>query len=331
MNASRQSLIVSAVICVLLAALFVARYLLAPYPAEAPFEGGMPLAAALARFSTTMPWLSTSLAVVIVVWTLLVVVQLTIKYAPAASRNYLPAQIFLIAVGGTVVSGEALAALTVAWLMALAAQQLVFSFHKGYSFPELFHAGFYLGLIPLLYAPAVIVVLPATLTALTIYRRSGREAIVCLAGLALPVPAAGFIHLATGAEGGFIWRELWRCLSEARVQEQFPPYSAVAVAVLVMILALIGIVWALGHKKNVRKTQYKFIVHTSFVLLLVVASACVPGTSTTLAAFAAVPCALTIPYAFQGKAAATSTVVYCLVVVAVFALNLLPVLGISLP
>jgi hypothetical protein len=110
-----------------------------------------------------------------------------------------------------------------------------------------------------------------------------------------------------------------------------PPYSAVAVAALVLSLDLVAILWVPSHKKSVRKTQYKFIVHTSLVLLFLLATAAIPGSSTTLAALAAVPCALCVPYAFPGKLATFSTAIYCLVVAAVLALDLPPVLGISIP
>ncbi len=266
MNASRQSFVVSALICALLAALFVARYLLAPMPVEAPFEDGMPLAAALTRLTAARPWFAAAVAAMIVVWTLLVVVQLTVKYAPAASRNYLPAQIFLVCAGGMTVSGEALASLAVAWLSALATRQLAFSFHKGYGFTQVFHAGFYLGIIPLLYAPAAVVVPVIAIAALVIYRRSGREMIVCLA---------------TGDGAGFIRSELRRCTFEHLSVWEALPLSGLGVAVPLSALTLVGILWALGHKKNVRKTQYRFMQHTLLALLAVAASAPLPSTSAT--------------------------------------------------
>jgi hypothetical protein len=329
MNASRQSFLVSAVICVSMAALFVVRYRLAPYPVETPFEGGMPLAAALTRFSIAHGWWAAACGGAIVVWTLLVVVQLSVRYAPAAGRNYLPPQIFLITAGALAISGEALAALVGALLLALATRRFVSSFHKGYAFAEVFHAGFYLGLIPLLYAPAVVPVVAVAISAILIYRRSLREGVVCLAGLLLPVPAAGFIHWALGDGGSLVYRELWRCTLASRpVAGQLPDSAAFVAAltgVLVVALALVGIIWVAGHKKSVRKTQSKFIGYISVLLLLLAASAAVPGMSTTLFALVAVPCAVSVPYAFTTPVARISTVIYCLILTAILALHLPPV------
>jgi hypothetical protein len=321
MNASKQSFIASALLCVVLAALFVARYRLAPLPIEAPFEGGMPLAAMLVRVTALHPWLAAVVAAVLVGWTLTVVVQLTIKYAPAASRNYLPPQILLICVGGMIVSDEAPAAIVVVWLSALAARQLVHSFHKGYSFPELFHAGFYMGLIPLLYAPAAAIVPVIAIAALVIYRRSGREAVVCLAGLLLPLSGAGFIYWATGAGADFIYRELWRCALDGREVWSRLPVSLLVVAVPLLAIVMVGIFWALTHKTDIRKAQYKFLQLTSVALLSAAASGFIPGTSTTFFALAAVPCTLTIPYAFPMKLTSVSTALYCTILAAVFILG----------
>ncbi len=331
MNASRQSLIVSALLCALLAALFVARWRLAPYPVEAPFEGGMPLAAALTRFTVAHGWWGAACAAVVIGWTMLLVVQLSVKYAPAASRNYLPPQIFLVAAGGLVIAGEALAALLAAWFLVLAVRQFAFSFHKGYSFTELFHAGFWLGLVPLLYAPAAVWVVPVAVSALVIYRRSVREAVVCLTGLALPLPAAGFVHWAMGAEADYIWHEVWRCTAQSPGVEFALPFTTIAVAAPVAVLVVSALVRAAGMRNNIRKTPWKFVGFTALTLLWMAGSAALPGTSTTLVALLGVPCAVCVPYAFAGRGAGVSTTIYSLILAAVLVLRLLPVLGIRVP
>jgi hypothetical protein len=326
-NASRQSFIVSALICIALGALFVARYRLMPYSVEAPFEGGMPPAAALTRLAVNQPWVALAIGAVMLTWTLMLVVQMTIKFAPAASRNYLPAQIFLILGAGIVISGEALASLTAAWLFTLALRQLIFSFNKERGFGEVFHAGFFLGFIPLIYAPAAVMVPAVAASALLIYRRTGREAIVTLVGLALPLGSAEFIRWAVDAPGNPLWREIWRCVIVHRNVVDTLPRTAAFVVGGVMLLALVAVLWMAGHKKGVRKTPATFMHHTTWTLVFVVASAFVPGTSTTLAALLAVPGALIVPYAFAGRAGGFSTLIYCAILAAVLVLDLLPFFG----
>jgi hypothetical protein len=333
-NASRQTLVASAAICALLAALFVARWRLAPLPVETPFEGGMPLAAILTRFSFPGGgWFAAALGALSVGWTMLVVVQLGIKYAPPGSRNFLPPQIFLAAAGGLALAGDALASLTAALLLALSLRRLASSFHKGYSFPELFHGGFYLGLIPLLYAPAALAVPVIAASAVFLYRRSLREAVVCLAGVLFPVPAAGFVHWALGGEGGYIYAELWRCTLEAPSRPGFEgvPTLALVAAALLTVPALVATIWVTGHKKGLRKAQHKFVGVGAIALATFAATSALPGASTFVFALCSVPCAVVWPWAFTGRVARFSTALYCVTLGAVLALDLLPILGIPVP
>ncbi len=324
-----------------MAVLFAVRYVLVPYPAEALLsEGDMPIAAILTKFSATVPWLAAACAGVLILWTLVLVVQLTVKYSPQGVRNYLPPQIFLVAAVGIVVPGEALAAVLAAWLLVHATRQFVFSLQKGYRFAEVFRAGFYSGLIPLLYAPAALIALVVIPAALSIYRRSGREATVCFIGFLLPVPLAGFAHWAAGDNADFIYRELWRCCFSGGAGGAFEnasdffgsiPVSTIVVAAFVLILVFTAMGWALTHKTGMRKTPYKFMQHVSLMFAVTLASAAVPGSSPMLYVLCAVPAALAVPYAFPGKWSTVSSTVYCLLLATVLVLNLFPVIGIPLP
>lgn len=94
MNASRQPFVISAAICVILAGWLVARGL-------AGAGGQIQAATGQAQMSV---W-AIAAAAVVLVWTLVLVAQLTIKYGPQGGRNYLPQQIFIVAVGSSVSCG----------------------------------------------------------------------------------------------------------------------------------------------------------------------------------------------------------------------------------
>lgn len=317
--------------------IFALRYALAPYPsetiaalsAESLATGGtsMPLAAALTRFTTEMGWLAALWAGLIVLWILIIVVQQSVKYTPATNRNYLPPQIFLAVATGLVIPGEALAGLLAAWLFVLSVRQFASSFHKDYRFPEVFRAGLYLGLMPLLYAPTAAIAPIVAIVSLSIYRRSWREFTVSLAGLLLPVPAAGFVHWAMGLPADFIYRELWRVATTPAGEDffrDFMPLPSTVVAGVTAVLVLTGVFWAVTHKKGIRKTQQKFMLVSALSMAIVAVTALLPGTSPTIMPIIAVPAALCVPYAFSGKLAGISSIVYYVVIVACFALNLAP-------
>ncbi len=332
-NAARQPFYFSALVSGLLAILFAVRYAAVPYPVEAPFTDGMPIAAAITGFSVQHPWTAALIAGVLLVWLLFVIVQLTVRYASAMSRNYLSMQFFMIAACGIVIPAEAIASYIAAFLLVLSTRQFISAFRKDYRFGEAFRAGFYLGFLPLFYAPSIILLLliPGVMS---LYRRSVRELVVCAVGALLPIPAAGFIYWAVGESSVFVYREIWRCtIGSPMLYHGFPsvPVTAVVVAGLVMLLVLAAVVWFLTHRKGMRTKQRKMMAHVSLMQLFLLLSLPVPGSSFTVFPLIAVSVAMVVPYSFSGKQAVFSSLLYCMLLLAVLALNLLPVLGISVP
>lgn len=331
-NAARQSFAFSAAMSCLLAALFAVRFVVAPYAAEAPFMGGMPPAAAITAFSVQYPWLSVAIALFLLVRILFVVVQLTVRYASATSRNYLPSQFFIMAACGIAVSGEAVSAFMAALLLLFSIRQFISSFRKDYRFEEAFRAGFYLGLIPLLYAPGVLLLLliPAVMS---LYRRSLRELTVCVIGALLPVPGACSIYWVLGESPAFIYRELWRsALESPAIQSpaQIPIVATVAAGVLA-VLVITAMVWFLMHRKGMRTRQRKVMWHVSMLFAAMALSLLLSGSSASAAPLMAVLVAMAVPYAFSGRQALVSSILYCVAIAVFLALNLLPILGISVP
>jgi hypothetical protein len=332
MNVSRQTFPFSAAVSVALGGLFAARSIFAPYPVEEPFTGGMPLAARLAGFSAANPGLSAVVVAIIILWIILAVVHIAVRYASATNRNYLPFQFFVIAACGICLPGELLASFLAAWLLVLSTKYFIESFRKDYRFEDVFRAGLFLGAIPLLYAPGVILLLLIPV-ALSLYRRSSREFIVCLAGVLLPVPVAGFLHWAFGEMPSMIYTEIWRCLSVRPAVEypaQFPVTAAVA-AGLVMALALAAVVWFLAHRKGMRTRQRNIMSHVSYMLVLVSVSAALPGASLSIIPLVSIPVAMAVPYSFFGKQALVLSIVYIVMLCAVLTLNVSAVAGVSLP
>lgn len=331
-NAARQPFFLSATVSVTLAVLFAVRHAIAPGPVELPFTDGMPVAAALTRFSTAHPRLAMAAASVILLWIVFVIVRMTVRYSSATNRNYLPFQFFVITACGIVISGEALASFAAAWLLVLSTKHSIDSFRKNFRFEDAFRAGFFLGTIPLLYAPGVLL-LPLIPIVRSLYRRSPRELAVGSVGALLPVPAAGFLYWAFGEDSSFIYRELWRCLSE-RPAVQWPgqiPVTALAVAALVIAITVAAVAWFLAHRKGMRTRQRKIMGHVSFMLLLILASMSIPGASPSVVPLLATGVAMAVPYAFFGKQALAWSIVYCVVLAAVLVLDLAPVLGVSIP
>lgn len=304
----------------------------------------MPAGAAIAEFSTEYPWIAAGAALVMVVWTLFVLAQLAIKYSPTPYRNYLPIHIFLVAAVGVVVPGQALASVAGAWLLMLAVRQSIYSLGKNYRFMEVLRAGLYLGTIPLLYAPMTPVVLFLAPLSMVIFKRSWRESTVCLAGLSIPVAAAGFLHWALGVVGvwpevgaGFIYTELWRCCAGefadgsvgaagSTVFGWLAGLSVLAKTVVASMLvwSVFSAVRSMFNRKGARRRQTKFVAYLGLLLGLISISAAIPGANATVMPLLAVPMALFAPYSFVDRISSIiSSAFYVVVLASVLVLNLL--------
>lgn len=331
LDAARQPFSITLIGSGLLLALFAARYFIAPYPIETPAATGMPLAAWLTRFSTANPRWSAAITLVLVMWISYIMIQLTVRYASATSRNYLPIPIFIITACGLFIPGETLAAYTAALLLILAIRQFISAFRKDYRFEEAFRGGLYIGLIPLLYAPAAVLLLLVPVL-MSLYRRSSRELAVSLIGAVLPTLGAWFILWVSGEGVWFLFTEFWRSVS-VRTIAWPPPFSIIfyICAGLAAVLVFTAIFWFVGNRKGMRTRQRKVMAHISLSFALIALSLGAPGSSLSVLPLLSIPAAMAIPYAFTDRQAALSTLAYYLLLLAVLALNLSPILGISIP
>lgn len=331
LNAAKQPFSLTLFISAAMLALFAARYSFAPGPAE-PVAEGMPLAAWLARFSSANPGWNSAILLVLAIWIPYILLQLTIRYASATSRNYLPVVLFTVIAFGIVIPGEALASYGAALLSALAARRFVSTFRRDMRFEDSFIGGFYLGAIPLLYAPGAILLLLIPLL-MNLYRRHVREIAVSIIGALLPFAGAWFVLWAEGNGRWFIFTEFRRSVLEGTGGSAFASLSVTAwVCVgLAAVLAVTAVGWFVRNRKGLRTRQRKVMAHISLMFLFAVLSLASPGATLSALPLISVPVAMATPYAFTGKQSAFSSIVYFLLLAAVVALNLAPLFGIRLP
>jgi hypothetical protein len=329
-NVGRQSFPLVLTGSLMLAVLFFVRYFTSPWPVEAPFFGGMPLAASLTRWSVAHSGWSGVAGFVLMVWTILIVIQLSGRYVSVNFRNYLPIPIFIITACGIFVSSEALVSYLAAWLLALSTRQFMLTFRKDYRFVEAFRGGLYLGFIPLLYAPgAILLVLVPILS--TLYRRSARELTVGIVGALLPLLGAWFIGWAMGGGVWYLFDEWWRLVAHrvAPLRLVRLPITAIVCGGALIALTAIAIGWFVAQRKGMRTRQRKAMTHIALVILLVVLSFLAPGASLSGWPMLAVPLAMAIPYAFTFRQSIVSSVLYIIIIIATLVVNSLALSGIS--
>ncbi len=299
MNASRQPFIVSALLAGMLAAACVWRlavegssFLFTIYPHLNPICAAVP-------------------AAIVIVWTLVIISQLAIKFAPGAGRNYLPIQLFVVGVGAVAMpSAESLVAV---WLVALGVRRAAMSMGKGYRFESVFRAGLYIGLAVLFYAPLLAVGLVFVPAFLIIYKRSWREWVVALVGLVFPLLAAAFIHWTMGAGDFFV-----RMCSGVMIGSFAGSLSVGGIVVggILVALGMVCAVCGLVHRKVIRVGPSRFML--SAVVLLAACLGLVVVGGVEAVPLVALAVALVAPYGFAPRWSVVATVGYVLLIVAAF-------------
>ena len=306
----------------LLMTFFVIRHQLAPWTAESVGPSGAPLAELLTRFSRSAPGWSQTIAYAIALWSALATTRLAIRYTIVPTRNYLPTIIYLLTACGLLFPEQSLVAFIGGWLLILSTKHFIASFHKDYRFDNVFRGSFYLGLLPLLYAPALLLMLLAP-GLWILYRRSPRECIIGLAGLLLPLFTAAYIYWAMGYPFSY---PFWLLFTEAQGYDymfwaSFQPATLATTALLSLaVVAAIGYILSLRHSYRTRLR--KIMVHLLLLLFVLSLSAAAGGSSPLLFPLLALPLTLLTARAFTGRSIRTASVAYWMILAVILASNL---------
>ena len=163
-------------------------------PETMPLLGG-----ALARFQAAYPVWARLAAGFMILFTGMCTGRIAIRYNLYGVSTCLPIPLYAVVACGIVSGGNYLTAFAASMLLALTAKNYCRSYCNGYGFDAIFRASLYLGLLPLVYAPATPLVLILPL-AILLFRRTFREVVVAAAGLILPVLTACYVSWGAGEE-----------------------------------------------------------------------------------------------------------------------------------
>ena len=148
-------------------------------PETMPLLGG-----ALTRFQAAYPVWARLAAGFMILFTGMCTGRIAIRYNLYGVSTCLPIPLYAVVACGIFSGGNYLTAFAASMLLALAAKNYCRSYCNGYGFDAIFRASLYLGLLPLVYAPATPLVLILPL-AILLFKRTFREAVVAAAGLIL--------------------------------------------------------------------------------------------------------------------------------------------------
>ena len=163
-------------------------------PETMPLLGG-----ALTRFQAAYPVWARLAAGFMILFTGMCTGRIAIRYNLYGVSTCLPIPLYAVVACGIFSGGNYLTAFAASMLLALAAKNYCRSYCNGYGFDAIFRASLYLGLLPLVYAPATPLVLILPL-AILLFKRTFREAVVAAAGLILPLLTACYVSWGMGDE-----------------------------------------------------------------------------------------------------------------------------------
>ena len=264
-----------------------------------PLLGGQ-----LARFQAAYPVWSKFAAGFMLLFTGMCAGRITIRYNLYTVGTCLPIPLYAIVACGIATGGNYLAGFAASMLLSLATKNYCRAFCNGYGFDAIFRASLYLGLMPLIYAPA----LPLLL-------------LLPLAVLLLPVFTACYVSWGTGAEFTAPLIKLGQSAIEGMPLHLFLdiPLPALVMAGGIVLLDLTALFFFLADI-YAAGTKPRFILFYNIgILILTLAVLCSPAATPEAFALLAVPSAILIPVFFVRIHRGIALPVYLIFLAAAFA------------
>lgn len=244
------------------------------------------------------PRLMKAVCVLLVFYTGVSLGRITVRYGLYSVHTYLAIPLFGLLATGIFVCESYLIQYLAGFLLLLAVRNFYAAFRNGYGFTAVFRGAFYFGLLPMIYAPALLLASAVPL-AIFLFKRSAREGIVALFGFLLPLFA--YSYVVWGGGGAFTdpTLTLWESfIASSDFQVMHLPLP---VQVLLGIFFLLVLLAGVCYFRDLYSVGLKPRAILLFNLLLFIVSAAlffVPSGTAAAVAIAAVPMATLLPILF---------------------------------
>ncbi|WP_295938399.1 hypothetical protein [uncultured Alistipes sp.] len=271
----------------------------------------------LNRFQSAYPLWSRLLSGFAILFTGMCIGRIGIRYNLYTVSSCLPIPLYAVIACGIFIGEYYLMAFTASMLFALAIKNYCRSFCSGYGFDASFRASFYLGLLPLVYAPSMPLVLIMPL-ALLLFQRTLREVVVSTAGLLLPVLTACYVSWGMG--NGFTEPlfALYNATIAGSPLQLFSniPMPSLAMLAGVVLLSLTAVFFFLTDFYAAGTKSRFILIFIIGVLTLTLALLFCPAATPEVFSLLAVPAATLIPVLFVRIHRVIALSIYILLLVA---------------
>lgn len=297
------------ILTTVLLAFYTVRAFVAPAASDLVVGSVMPVGAWLTMFTTAHGVVARIISLFLVIITAINVLSASAHSTSVGMRNMLPFEAFVVGACGICMPAQSLTAYISAFLLTIAAKRIAVSYQRGYSFGDVFGFAFVVGLMPLIYAPMVVLLIAVPFVCM-VTGRTFREGLVGLAGAFLPMLAASYIMWAAGDSFGALWQMLFNELFHTRGFD-FLSYGAALLPMTTgAAFIIICIVMMFANKGRLRtKARRSSYAYTIMLVGLCLAMLMPCGTPVVIPSFAVLLALLSVN-GFVVGAKGTSSVAY---------------------
>lgn len=222
----------------------------------------------------------------------------TVRYGLYSVHTYLAIPLFGLLACGIFVSTTYSVGYVAAILLVLSVRNFYAGFRNGYCFSAVFRGSLYLGALPLIYTPAVVLI-PVLPLAVSLFKRSARESCVALFGFSLPFLAYSYIIWGMGgsfaAPAVMLW-EAFRTPSGFSVGE-LPLPKLMLLGTLLAAMVFTAVCYFRDRYASGTKPR-AILLFNLILFMLCTGLFFVPSGTFSAAALAAVPMATLLPLWF---------------------------------
>lgn len=280
-------------------------------PIGPPIEAPSILGDTVTLWQAAHPSLARVLGAFLLFYAGILLGRATVRYALYAVHTYLTIPLFGILAATFTADGTFLVGCLACMLLILSMCNYYASFRNGaYAFDRIFRASLYLGVLPLLYTPALLLGLVVPV-AFVVFKRSAREQLVAIAGYLLPLVAWSYLSWAAGHGFTDAARQLWTAFL-APTGYSVPDLAPATMAAYLTTLFLVGCsalcyyldLYAAGSKSR------SILLFNLVLFGLTVAMGCLPSASGTAAMLMIVPAATLLPLLWVRLSRSAATALY---------------------
>ena len=237
--------------------------------------------------------------------------RLAVRYGLYPVSSTLTIPLYGLVACGILLGQEYLTESVAAFVLLLSTQNFFACFRNGYAIGAVFRASFFLGLLPLLYAPPLPLPL-LVLAAAFCFRRTLSEGSVSPSRVVLPFLAVCYIAWGQGANPLDTPAGLWHSFvsdSGYRIFANTPPLVP-ALLGIVLFIVLCAIFFGLISFRTVSIKARGMLTYTILLFTVTGCLIAVPSVTPGLLAVAAVPAALLMPLTFIRIQRTVGTLLY---------------------